>query len=64
MNEILQLLTDLWKFDIEVFSKPWIYWLLCIPAAAYLAFFFLKWSVLTAPIWLPVVIIIRAIREK
>jgi hypothetical protein len=58
MNELLDTLYELWLYDVHVFSKPWIYWCLCIPALFYLKFFFLKWTVLTAPLWLPVVIII------
>jgi hypothetical protein len=64
MTQLTDTLVSLWQHDIEVFSKPWIYQWLCIPAAAYLAFYILKWSVITAPAWLPVVIIIRAIRTK
>jgi len=63
MSEIIETLVSLWKFDVEVFSNPWMYWPLCIPAGCYLAFFFLKWVVLTAPVWLPAVIIIRSIKE-
>ncbi len=53
MSEVLQILIDLWKFDVKVFSNPWLYIPFLIPAAGYLAFFFLKWTVLTSPIWLP-----------
>lgn len=63
MNELLETLVSLWRYDVEVFSKPWIYWWLCIPAGCYLAFFFVKWTVLTAPLWIPLFIIIRAIKE-
>lgn len=64
MNELLEVVIDLWKWDIAVFSQPWMYWLLCIPASVFLAFFFLKWVVITAPIWLPVVIIIKAFQKN
>jgi hypothetical protein len=62
MNEITHTLIELWKYDIEVFSQPWIYWPFCVPALAYLSFFFAKWVAITAPIWLPFVIIIRSFR--
>lgn len=62
MDKVIDTLVRLWLFDIEFFSQPWIYWWLCVPAACYLVFFFLKWAVLTAPLWLPLVIIIGAIK--
>jgi len=62
-DKIIEILFNLWKYDIEVFSQPWMYYWLCIPAATYLAFFFIKWSVLTAPIWLPISIIIKSFRK-
>lgn len=60
MNDLTQTLYDLWKYDIEVFSKGWLYYWLCIPAIAYTTFFFLKWTVITAPVWLPIRIIAKA----
>lgn len=47
-------LYELFIYDIEVMSQPWMYWCLLIPIACYLVFFFIKWAVLTAPLWLPV----------
>ena len=64
MNQIIETLVELWRYDLEIFSQPWIYWCLCVPAAAYLGFFFVKWTVVTAPLWLPFVIIIRAFKSK
>lgn len=57
MNEVFQILLSCWKFDIMVFSKWWLYAPFLIPAMFYLAFFFVKWIVLTAPAWLPIAII-------
>jgi len=59
MPEVLQILIDLWKFDVKVFSSPWLYIPFLIPAAGYLAFFFLKWTVLTSPVWLPLRLIFQ-----
>ena len=60
METIIDTLTSLWLFDIWVFSQWWLYVPLLIPALVYLAFFFVKWVVITAPIWLPLLIIIKA----
>ncbi len=52
-DQICIMLFELWKYDVEVFSKPWIYY--CVfPAIIYLLFFFIKWMVITAPLWLPI----------
>jgi len=64
MNNLTQTLYDLWKYDIEVFSKGWLYYWLLIPAIAYTAFFFLKWTVITAPVWLPVYIITGSFKGR
>lgn len=57
MNEVLHTLLELWKWDVAVFSKPWLYYCFLFPF--FLAFFFAKWAVLTAPFWLPIWIIRR-----
>jgi len=52
-QKYLDLLWVAFLFDYEVFSKPWLYaWL--IPACFYLMFFFIKWTILTFPVWGPV----------
>lgn len=60
MNELLQILFDLWKYDVGVMLNPWMYIPFCIPILCYLSFFFVKWLVLTAPLWLPVYVILCA----
>ena len=62
LQQYLILLLDCFKFDISVFSNVWLYVPLCIPAMIYCGFFFLKWLILTAPLWLPVAICAGAIR--
>jgi hypothetical protein len=58
MLEILEAyLNFIWstfQYDMEVFSQGWMYYWLLIPAVFYFIFFFIKWAVITAPIWLPV----------
>lgn len=58
---VLKTLLDMWLFDVEVFSSKWMYIPLCIPAMFYMMFFMLKWSIITFPFWLPVVILISSI---
>lgn len=64
MNEVLQALFDLWKYDVGVMSNPWMYIPLCIPILFYLSFFFVKWLVLTTPLWLSVCIILYAWKKE
>jgi hypothetical protein len=51
MNAIFDLLIQQYLFDVEVLSQPWMYYWLLIPAEAYVIFMFIKWAVLTMPIW-------------
>lgn len=57
-----QRLFDLWwrcyEYDVAVFSEPWMYIPFLVPVTLYLVFFFLKWMVLTLPVWLPMKIIV------
>jgi len=59
IQKYLEFLWNSFQFDMHVFSQGWMYYYLLIPAIGYLVFFFLKWIVLTAPVWLPPFIIIR-----
>ena len=52
-----------WQWDIDVMSQPWMYWALLIPICVYVPFFFMKWAVLTTPLWLPVYLLVAAIRS-
>lgn len=63
MNELLHLYLELLKWDISVFSSPWLYIPLLIPVMFFLPFFFLKWTVLTAPLWIPCGMIWSAARK-
>jgi len=60
--QLIEFYKGMFISDIEVFSQPWIYICLLIPAFFYLMFFILKWTILTAPFWIPIRIIARAIR--
>ena len=52
IERILETLISQWEWDIAVMSQPWMYFLI-LPILGYLAFFVLKWSVLTSPVWIP-----------
>ncbi len=64
MDRIFEVLIQQWEYDIEVMSQPWMYWWLLVPILCYVAFFFAKWSVLTAPLWLPVALILKIVRRE
>ncbi|EKD89610.1 MAG: hypothetical protein ACD_33C00034G0007 [uncultured bacterium] len=64
MEIILNKLIELWLYDIEVFSQTWLYAWLLVPAMFYLMFFMIKWTVLTTPLWLPIVIIINSFKRE
>ena len=64
MEKFLDLYYRCLEYDIAVFSQPWLYYWLLVPACCYLAFFMLKWTVLTTPFWLPVVFALRAGHDK
>lgn len=59
LNEYVVILMGMFKYDVEVFSKPWLYIPLFIPACFYFVFFIIKWAVLTSPIWIPCRIIVN-----
>lgn len=64
MNELLRIYLELLKWDIAVMSQPWMYWLMLIPIMMFIPFFLLKWAFLTAPFWLPVMIIWSALTAQ
>lgn len=53
INEYFDLLIFFFKYDISVYSKPWLYYWVLVPAIVYTIFFFIKWAILTTPLWLP-----------
>ena len=53
LNEILRILIDQWKFDIDTLSNPWMYVPLLIPVMFYVPFMMFKWMLITCPIWIP-----------
>lgn len=59
LSKYLDFLWNNFQHDMGVFSQPWMYYWLLIPAIGYFIFFILKWLLFTAPLWLPVSVIIR-----
>ena len=57
MDIIIHKLTELWIYDVSIFSQGWIYYCFFIPFIFYFAFFTMKWAILSLPIWLPFTII-------
>jgi len=50
----LRKMYELFLWDVNVMSQPWMYWPLLIPIIAFTVFFFAKWIILTAPLWIPI----------
>jgi len=59
-ERVAEILIRQWEYDVWVFSQPWLYIPLLVPAIFYLIFFSFKWATLTAPLWLPVHLICSA----
>ena len=62
MQKVIDLLARCYEFDVNVLSQPWMYWLV-FPAMFYMVFVFIKWTVLTCPLWLPLYMIIKSLRK-
>lgn len=59
MQRISDVLFDQWIYDVETLSQGWVLWTV-FPAMLYVVFMFIKWTVLTCPVWVPVTIIVKA----
>ncbi len=64
LQQYIALLWQMFQYDIQVFSQPWMYYALLLPAFFYFIFFMLKWTVLTTPFWLPLSLIAGAFNVK
>ena len=64
LNSYLTFLWGAFQFDITVFSNPWLYIPMLIPATCYVTFFIVKWAILTAPIWIPFTIILSPFKRQ
>jgi hypothetical protein len=52
MEAIITILSSWFLFDLWFFSQWWAY-VFILPILFYIPFFFLKWIVITAPLWIP-----------
>lgn len=57
LENYLQMLWDLFSYDIEVMSQTWMYGWLLIPATAYFIFMCFKWAFLMFPFLIPLRIV-------
>lgn len=64
LTEILTILVAQWRWDIEQMSQPWMYYWLLIPISVFIVFFLVKWAVLTAPLWLPIYLIVSIFKKE
>lgn len=64
IDQYMNFLLNAFKYDMEVFSKPWIYICLLIPAILYFWFFVMKWYILLFPVWFPVRVILSPFYPK
>lgn len=64
MDRIIDIYVRMFEFDAWVFSQWWLYAPLGMPAMFYLAFFGMKWSVLTMPLWLPFNLILQGLSRR
>ena len=62
-EKYFEILLGMFQYDMEIMSKPWMIYTI-VPIVGYLVFFFVKWAVLTAPIWMPFTIILSALRVR
>lgn len=59
------ILLNQFQYDVSVYSNNmWMYYWVCVPAFFYTVFFLIKWTVLTAPMWMPFRMIVSGIPVK
>ena len=64
LSNLANLYYGLYIWDVAQFSQPWLYWWLLIPAMFFTIFFVFKWTMLTLPFWLPLALIVSALRRS
>lgn len=64
LTNLANLYYGLYMWDVAQFSKPWLYAWLLVPAFFFTVFFILKWVLLTLPFWLPLTLIVSALRRS
>jgi len=62
IEKYLSILLEMFEKDLSIMGQPWMYYTV-LPIIGYLIFFFVKWAVLTCPVWMPFSIIVGAGRR-
>ena len=57
LEAYLNLLWNSFQSDVSILSNWWMWAALLIPAAGYIVFMLVKWTLLTMPIWIPIKLI-------
>lgn len=63
LTKYLEFLWQMFQFDMDVLSQPWMYYWVLVPAIGYIIFFFCKWIVLTTPIWIAPFMALQALKR-
>lgn len=61
-EEYINLIWAYWLQDLEALSMWWM-WAFVLPALGYILFMWIKWVILTMPLWIPIKVI-RMLYEK
>jgi hypothetical protein len=59
MDKLIEILVNLWLYDIEIITTPWVYFTV-FPAILYSIFMFFKWAIILMPILLPLSVITKS----
>ena len=63
MEAIIALLSSWFLFDLWFFTQWWAY-VFILPIVFYIPFFFIKWIIITAPIWIPINLMFSGLINK
>lgn len=63
MEAIIATLCSWFLFDLWFFTQWWAY-VFILPIVFYIPFFFIKWIIITAPVWLPLHLIFSGLISK
>lgn len=63
-EKVTERLIELWLWDLEVLSEPWLYIPFLIPALFFVVFMFLKWVFVLCPLWVVPYMALRGLRPE
>lgn len=61
-KEYINFLWSIYKQDMTNLSQWWMWAFLAIPGIGYLIFFFIRWCLITTPLWLPFFLALSGIK--